>query len=99
MHEDARCVLCNAKATRSPLRAGDGYLYKCPACGGAFAIGGMAHRRAEQGTLHPDVVGGVRSMIQNGEMPRVEFNSGQFEAAALPGRSQSGCDEWGRFDR
>ncbi|GJH38268.1 hypothetical protein CBA19CS91_35945 [Paraburkholderia hospita] len=93
MYEDAYCVLCNAQANRSPLRAGDGYLYKCTACGGAFAIGGIAHRRAEQGTLHPGVVGEVRSMIAKGVMPRVEFNSGQFEVAALPGKSQSDCGE------
>ena len=93
MYEDAHCVLCNAEANRSPLRAGDGYLYKCPACGGAFAIGGIAHRRAEQGTLHPGVVGEVRSMLAKGVMPRVEFNSGQFEVAALPGKSQSDCGE------
>ncbi|MDR8093301.1 hypothetical protein KPB05_38240 [Burkholderia gladioli] len=93
MYEDARCVLCNAQAKRYPLRTGDGYVYECPACGGAFAIGGIAHRRAEQGTLHPDVVGGVRSMIAKGVMPRVEFNSGQSEVAALPGKSQSDCDE------
>lgn len=89
MHEDARCVLCHAQATRSPLRAGDGYLYECPACGGAFAIGDIAHRRAEQGTLHPGVVGGIRSMIAKGLMPRVEFNSGQFDVVALPGKSQN----------
>jgi hypothetical protein len=93
MYEDARCVLCNAQANRYPLRAGDGSVYECPAGGGAFAIGGIAHRRAEQGTLHPGVVGGVRSMIAKGVMPRVEFNRGQFEVAALPGKSQNDCDE------
>lgn len=89
MREDTRCVLCNAQAHRSTLGTGDGYFYECPGCGGAFAIGGIAHRRAEQGVLHSDVVGGVRSMIANGAMPRVEFNSGQFEVVALPGKSQS----------
>lgn len=90
MREDARCVLCDAQAHRSTLRSGDGYLYECPGCGGAFAIGGIAHRRAEQGTLHPDVVGGVRSIIATGAMPRVEFNSGRFEVVVLAGKSQSG---------
>lgn len=93
MHQDPRCVLCHALATQSQLRSGDGYRYECPACGGAFAIGGIAHRRAEQGTLHPDVVGGVRSMIAKGLMPRVEFKDGQFDVVALPGKSQSDRDE------
>jgi hypothetical protein len=32
-------------------------------------------------------------MIAKGVMPRVEFNRGQFEVAALPGKSQNDCDE------
>lgn len=93
MREDSRCVLCNAQASRSTLLAGDGYLYECPACGGAFEIGSIAHRRAEQGVLHRDVVGRVRSIIATGAKPRVEFTSGELGVFALPGKAQSDVDD------
>jgi hypothetical protein len=57
-----------------------------------FEIGTIAHGRAEQGKLHPDVQVGVRTIIAHGQVPRVEFNAGQFSVAPLPHKSQSDGD-------
>lgn len=73
--EISKCPCCHTTARRSTLRAGNGYLYDCPACGGLFEIGTGAQSRADRGDMHPDVVTGVRKMIAEGKRPRVELDA------------------------
>lgn len=92
MSENIACAVCDAPAQRSPLASGDGYLYACDVCGGLYEIGAIAARRADAGTLHPDVVAGVRRFIEAGQLPRVEHNADGVRIVPLAGRTQPDRD-------
>lgn len=84
MTEDSLCPLCGAPAKRDTLKSLDGYLYTCAECGGSFEIGHGAQRRAERGEMYPRVLTGVRRLIAEGKIPRIEVEAVQAEFTVLP---------------
>jgi transposase-like protein len=78
MSEAASCPLCSTAAMRDTLSGGDGYRYRCAACGGMFEFGANSQARADRGQLHPDIAPSVRALLAERKVPRVEFTAGEF---------------------
>ncbi|TWG87914.1 hypothetical protein L602_001500000470 [Cupriavidus gilardii J11] len=83
--ESAVCPLCGAASERRELRSGNGFSYRCTACGGGiFEVGTGALARLQRDGVHPDLPPSIRRWLQDGRRPRIELREGHLTAFCLP---------------
>lgn len=83
--ESAECPLCSMAAERLELSSGNGFSYRCAACGeGVFEVGTGALTRIQREGPHPDLLPPMRRWLRDGRHPRIELREGKLTAYCLP---------------